>query len=323
MKAITYDRYGGPEVIQIQEQPQPKIQADQVLIRTHYLSINPYDWHYMRGKPYFMRLEHGLRKPKHTILGNDIYGVITEVGKQVNDLQIGDRVMAAAKLGGFAEYAAVAASRVIRVPEGLDGPNAAALVMAGVTAHAGVHEFGRVKQADRVLINGASGGVGHLAIQMAHATGANVTGICSRKNSAWVKSLGADEVIDYTQTNVSSLEDQFDVIIDVNGNLTLATYKQLLRKGGRVAVVGYNGMPDMMKKMWHQRFGSMDLKVVGVEENRSSMKPLVEMVEKGSITPHVSKIYSMEKFSEAIDHLEKGHAIGKLVVQIPVEGNTK
>lgn len=322
MKAITYDRYGGPEVIQVKEVPKPKAATNQVLIRVHCCSINPYDWHFMRGTPYFLRFQFGLLKPKQPILGSDIAGEVIEVGDGVNNLKVGDEVIAGAQQAGFAELVAVDASRVTLAPKGFSLAQSAGMIMAGVTAHEAVHSFAAITKGDRVLINGASGGVGHFAAQMAHATGAHVTGVCSGKNADWVKGLGANEVIDYTKEDLQQCGKRFDVVLDVNGNLTIPVYRNLLHKEGRVSVVGFNGMPDMMKKMWQQQFGKLRLHVVQAEENQKNMQAIVALAEAGTINTYISRTYSMDQFAEAIDHLEQGHAVGKVIVEMPVEGKS-
>lgn len=248
MKAIVSDRYGGPEVMRLSEVPKPVPGAGEVLIKVHAISVNPADWHCMRATPSFARLQLGLLRPKNTILGNDVAGVVEAVGSGVTRVKPGDAVFAdlyPGGFGGFAEYAKAPESAVALKPANLSFAETAGLPMAGLTALQGLRKYGDIRPGQTVLVNGASGGVGHMAVQIAKAFGAEVTGVTSTPNLDFVRALGADHVIDYRTTNFTRSGQTFDLVLDTIGNKSVADLRRALAPNGKAAVVGFSKMGTM------------------------------------------------------------------------------
>lgn len=316
MKAITYSSYGGPEVLALKEIDPPVPGDHELLIRVHALSINPYDWHYMRGTPYFMRLMSGLLQPKKEVLGNDVAGIVAAIGKGVSNFEIGDRVVGAAGLGGMAEYATVAEERAVQISDNIPMNEASALNIAAITAMYAVKKYACVEKGQSVLINGASGGVGHYCVQIAKARGAHVTGVCSTRNIEMVKALGADEVIDYTAGDWID-KTVYDAVIDVVGNLSPKDLKQLCHREGRIAVVGYQNMSRLLSIMLRSFYGKPKLEMVTIKETQKELSEVVEMAASKKLTTVIDKVYSLEDAAEAMRYLEKGHARGKVIIEVP------
>jgi NADPH:quinone reductase-like Zn-dependent oxidoreductase len=316
MKAIARTQYGGPEVLHVSEEEMPRYTSNQVLVKIRAVSVNPADWHRMRATPYFIRLaEGGLFKPyaKYKIIGADFAGVVEAVGADVSAYKVGDEVLGDASFGSFAEYNAVELDMLTHKPDNVSFEEAASLGIAGLTALQGVRDHGKLKAGERVLINGASGGVGHFCVQVAKRLGAHVTGVCSGKNVEMLKSIGANAVIDYTKEDIHSCNEKFDLVMDINGNLNYADYK---RMGKRGVMVGFVGVNHMMGVMLRKAIGSFDLTTFTAKTKAKDLQWLAENVAEGHIKPVIEKIYEFEKLPEAVAHLETMHARGKVVARV-------
>ena len=249
MRAYVWERYGSPETLRMADVEKPTPDAGEVLVKVLAVSINPADWHSLRGKPLFSRATLGLRRPKHRILGADVAGQVEAVGSSVSTFKPGDEVYADLLehgYGGFAEYVSVPVDVTSRKPANLSFEEAAAVPMAGVTALQGLRHLGDLRPEQRILINGASGGVGSFAVQIAAATGAEVTGVTSTRNLDLVRSLGADHVVDYTETDFAQGEGRYDLILDTIGNRSVSDLRRALAEGGRAAVTGFTTMSGMI-----------------------------------------------------------------------------
>ncbi|MEQ9186806.1 MAG: NAD(P)-dependent alcohol dehydrogenase [Cryomorphaceae bacterium] len=316
MKAITYSRYGGPEVLALKEIDAPVPGDSELLIRVHALSINPYDWHFMRGTPYFMRIASGLLHPKKAVLGNDVAGIVEAIGKDVTKFTIGDRVVGAAGLGGMAEYATIGENNAVQISDNIPMNEASALNIAAITALDAVKKYAGVKKGQSVLVNGASGGVGHYCIQIAKASGAHVTGVCSARNIEMVRALGADEVIDYTAGKWIG-NTVYDAVIDVVGNLSPKDLEQLCHREGRIAVVGYQNMSRLFSIVLRSFYGKPRLEMVTIKETQKEISEVLEMAASRKLTTVIDKVYSLQDAAEAMRYLEKGHARGKVIIEVP------
>ncbi|MFL6074517.1 MAG: NAD(P)-dependent alcohol dehydrogenase [Mycobacteriales bacterium] len=325
MKAYTLRRYGTPADLAVAEVDRPAAAAGEVLVRVHASSVNPYDWHYLRGEPYVARLmlgAAGLRRPKIGILGCDMAGQVEAVGAGVTGFRPGDDVFAlVARGGGFAEYAAVPAGLLAPKPANLSYEQAAAVPMAAVTALLAVRDDGRVQGGQRVLVNGASGGVGTFAVQLARAYGAEVTGVCGPRNVDLVRSLGAAEVIDYSTADFTRDARRYDVLLDIAGSRPLPACRRVLEpRGTFVAVGGPAGR-------WLQPAGHVlaavarglfvSQRVVVTEARKAERRDLLalsELLGNGTITPVIDRRYGFADLPAAIAYQEQGHAAGKVVV---------
>jgi NADPH:quinone reductase-like Zn-dependent oxidoreductase len=320
MRAIVYHTYGSPDVLKLQEVEKPVPQDDEVLIKVHATSVNAGDCFLLRGKARLMG--YGLLKPKHTILGDDIAGVIEVVGRNVKQFQSGDEVFvntAKYGFGGFAEYVSVPENAVVLKPTNLSFEEAAAVPQAALTALQGLRDKGHIQKGQKVLINGASGGVGTFAVQIAKAFGAEVTAVCSTKNLDIVRSIGADHVIDYTQEDFTRNGQRYDLILAVNGYHSISDYKRAL---------GPEGVYDMTGGSMAQVFQAMLLgplisrtgrQKMGNSSHKPNQKDLLfmkELIEAGKVTPIIDRRYPLSETAEAIRYLEAGHAQGKVVITI-------
>lgn len=302
MKAITKYQYGGPEVLQLEEVEKPAIKENHLLIKVKANSANAADWHIMRGEPKFARLSFGLLKPKWNILGADFAGIVEAVGNGITDFKVGDKVYGETLEGGaFAEYANVQARVCAKIPEEIDFPTMAAVPIAGLTALQALTTYGQIKNGESVLINGASGGVGHFAVQIAKAYGAKVTGVCSSKNAGFVKSLGADNVIAYDQEDIHQHTTKYNLVIDTHGNLNHADFK---RMGERGVVLGFTTMGHMMKVLLTNAFSKFSLKQFTASANTKDLKTLANLVAEAKVKPHIEKSYPYHQIPEAIGYIE-------------------
>ncbi len=319
MKAIVYEKYGGPEVLQLKEIEKPIPKENEVLIKVKAVSINPYEWHFMRGKPWFMRLSaSGLFKPKNKIriLGNDVAGYVEAVGSAVKEFKSGDEVWAESDFGSLAEYVCASANKTISKPNNCTLEEAACLPIAGITALQSLRDDGQLKAGQEVLINGASGGVGTFAVQIAKALGAQVTGVCSGRNLDLVRSLGANRVIDYTKEKVTQNGQTYDLVVDNVGNLSVKTCKRLLKPGGLGVIVGYQSVPHLIAvglrgKTQHSKVAYMSAKTT-----REDLLFLKQLIEEGKLQPIIDRKYPLEKTAEAMAYLEGGHAPGKVIITV-------
>ena len=325
MKAIVQERYGAPErALRLQEIDRPPVGVDDVLIRVRATSVNTPDWIAVTGVPYILRLKDGLRGPRTPVRGTDVAGVVEAVGENVTDLHPGDAVFgsswgnALATAGTFAEFAVVPASQLIRKPAGLTFEEAAASVMSGLTALIAMRDVGKVGPGSRVLINGASGGVGTFAVQIAHALGAEVTGVCGTRNVEFVKSLGADHVVDYTQEDFTRGEQRYDVILDnVLNHRPGATARMLTPTGtfipNSVGNTGglFAGLPRMARAAVMKRASFVTCVV-----NRENLEALATLLESGDAKVVIDMVYPLDEAASAVAHMLGHHARGKVVIAV-------
>lgn len=312
MKAFTRSKYGGPEVLQLEDVEKPSLKDDHILVKVMANSANPADWHILRGKPFFARFAFGLFKPKDKIPGTDFAGVVEEVGNKVTHFKVGDRVFGATLKGGtFAEYTCMPANICALMPEGTGFPEMASVPMAGVTALQAITTHGQLKEGESVLINGSSGGVGHFAVQIAKVYGAKVTAVCSSKNIDFVKTLGADKVIAYDKEDIHQHPGKYDLIIDTNGNLSHVDYK---RMGQRGVTVGFTTMGHMMFLLLKRAFSKFPLVQFTAEANTKDLETLASLIRNRKIKVHIQKIYSYKKIPEAINYIEAMHTKGKVTM---------
>lgn len=327
MKAAIYTRYGSPDVIEITELEKPVPKDDEVLIKVRAASVNPYDWHFMRGLPYPFRVAIGLRKPKNTRLGVDVAGVAEAVGKNVKQFKAGNEVFGAAR-GAFAEYACASESKVVLKPENVTFEQAASAPIAGLTALQGLRRGGladksKMQSRQKVLINGAAGGVGTFAAQIAKAFGAEVTGVCSTRNLDMVRSIGADRVNDYTREDFTESAQRYDLIFDCIANHSLSAFRRVLSPGGIYIMVGAAGgggrwaigmVARLFGAMALSWFGSKKLVMVGAKFSNEDLSILGDLMKTGKLTPVIDRRHSLRELPEAIRYVETGHARGKVVI---------
>jgi NADPH:quinone reductase-like Zn-dependent oxidoreductase len=323
MKAIVYCDYGSPDVLKVEEVAKPVPTDDQVLVRVRAASINPLDWHFLQGTPYVMRLGTGLRKPKERRLGVDYAGTVEAVGKNVKQFKPGDEVFGG-RTGAFAEYVCSRADRAVALkPTNITFEQAATVPIAGLTALQALRDKGHVQPGQKVLINGASGGVGTFAVQIARSFGAEVTGVCSTKNLDLVRSLGADHVIDYTREDFTKSGQLYDVILDNVGTQPLLGFKRALQPKGICVLIGGGGpnegrwigpMARPIKALVLSPFVSQKFIMLLAELDQKDLKVLGDLMQAGKVTPVIDRRYPLGEASEALRYLEKGHARGKVVI---------
>lgn len=321
MKAAIYTRYGSPNVIQIGDVEKPAPKDNEVLIKVRAASVNPYDWHFMRGEPYAVRIAAGgLRKPKDPRLGADLAGVVEAVGRNVTQFRQGDEVFGVGR-GAFAEYACAREGAVAKKPEKVTFEQAAAVPIAGFTALQGLRDKGHVQQGQKVLVNGAAGGVGTFGVQIGKWFGANVTGVCSTRNVEMVRSIGADHVIDYTKENFARGTQRYDLILDAVGNHPFSECKRILSVRG--IFVGAGGKTDnWMVSFFMSTIKAQVMSLVGSQKgtmvlakfNQKDLNLMGELIATGKVTPVIDRCYELSEVAEAIRYLEEGHARGKVVV---------
>jgi NADPH:quinone reductase-like Zn-dependent oxidoreductase len=324
MKAVVYTAYGSPDVLTIKEVERPHPKAGEVLVRVHAAAANPLDWHLMRGEPFIARLENGLWRPKTTRLGADIAGQVETVGADVTQFQPGDAVFGetfAHGLGGFAEYVSVPAHALAQKPANLSYKAAAAVPIAGFTALQGLRNKGRIRSGQQVLINGASGGVGTFAVQIAKALGAEVTAVCSTHNLDLVRSIGADHCIDYTKEDFTRAGRQYDLIFDAVGNRLVSDMSRALRPHGICVVAGFTTMSNLLRTItigaWVSRFGTKKIGLMDTAHtNSDDLRFIRELLEAGKVVPVIDRWYPLTETAEAIRYLETGRARGKVVITV-------
>ena len=324
MKAIVYRAYGPPDVLELAEIEQPTAGADEVLIEVRAAAVNPLDWHYVRGSPYFIRLLAGLRRPKVTRLGVDVAGRVEAVGVNVRQFKPGDEVFGGCR-GAFAEYACASERALVLKPGNVTFEQAAAAPVAAYTALQSLRDHGRLQSGQQVLINGAAGGVGTFAVQIAKTFGTDVTGVCSTRNVDMVRSLGADRVIDYTREDFTKGTQRYDVIFDCAGSRSLSAYRRVLKpKGICVVAAGPDGawlgpLSRFITALALSPFVSQKLTPFIARIIQADLVILRELILAGKVTPVIDKCYKLSEAGEAIAYLEKGHARGKVIVTLPDE----
>ena len=326
MKAVVYCDYGVPN-LKFQEIEKPTPADDQLLVRVRAASVNPLDWHFIEGTPYVMRaMGVGLRKPKDTRHGVDFAGTVEAVGKNVTRFKPGDEVFGG-RTGAFAQYVSVRESRAVALkPANITFEQAASVPIAGITALQGVRDKGKVQAGQKVLVNGASGGVGTFAVQIAKSYGGDVTGVCSTKNLDMVRSLGADHVIDYTKEDFTKGDQRYDVILDNVANHSLSECRRVLNPDGKYVLLGgggvnegrwvWPGLTHALKAMFLSKFVSQKMGMMLAELNHDDLAYLAGLMQSGKVTPVIDRTYKLSDLADAIRYLEQGHARGKVVISV-------
>jgi len=323
MKAIVYYEYGSPDVLKLEEVEKPSPKDNEVLVKVHAVALNIGDWYMLNGKPFMVRLmTGGLSKPKHKILGNDIAGRVEAVGRNVKQFQPGDDVFGDISedgSGGFAEYVCARESALVLKPANLSFEEAAAVPMAAVTALQGLRDIGKIQPGHKALINGASGGVGTFAVQIAKSFGAEVTAVCSTRKLDMVRSIGADHVIDYTQEDFTQNGQRYDLIIAANGYHSLSDYKRALSPKGIYVCTG-GSMAQIFASMllgpWMSRNGSQKMGNLSSKPNQKDLAFMKELLEAGKVVPVIDRCYPLSEAAEALRYLGEGHAKGKVVITV-------
>jgi NADPH:quinone reductase-like Zn-dependent oxidoreductase len=317
MKAFVSEKYGPPEMLRLAEVEKPVPVADEALVRVLAVSINPADWRTLRAKPLFSRATLGLLRPKHRIPGGDVAGRVEAVGSSLTQFQPGDEVYANLLdhgLGGFAEYVSVPREVMSVKPANLSFEEAAAVPMAAVTALQGLRHHGEIRAGQRVLINGASGGIGTFAVQIAKSYGSEVTGVTSTRNMGLVNSLGADHIIDYTTTDFFRSGQRYDLILDTIGNLTVRNLRRGLAEGGKAAVVGFTSVAKLISTSLR---GGRNIAQISAHVTTTDLEFLTNLIEAGKVRPQIDRRYPFAEVPAAIAYLEQGHARGKVVAGPP------
>lgn len=323
MLAVVQRCYGPPETLRLEQVAKPSLEDDRVLIKVAAAGVNPLDWHYMRGEPYVMRMESGIGKPTDPRFGVDFAGTIEAVGSKVTTFKPGDKVFGSAA-GAFAEYVTVRESRAIAtMPDGVSFEQAAAVPVAAITALQALRDKGRVVAGQKVLINGASGGVGTYAVQIAKSMGAQVTGVCSTRNVELVRSLGADRVIDYTTTDFTQSAEKYDVVIDNVGNRSLLDIRKAMTDGGVYVVVGgpsdgrwLGPLSSSLKALLLDLFVSQEVQMILAQSNGKDMAALRDLMAAGTLRSIIDRRYSLPEVPAAVAYVETGRARGKVVVNV-------
>jgi NADPH:quinone reductase-like Zn-dependent oxidoreductase len=321
VKAIVYHEYGSPDVLKCEEIAKPAAGDDDILIRVRAASANPREWHFMRGEPYMIRIMSGFGKPKMTRLGVDLSGEVEAVGRNVTQFRPGDEVFGA-KLGALAEYVCGGENNFALKPANLTFEQAAAIPTAGLTALQALRK-GRIQSGQRVLINGAAGGVGTFAIQIAKSFGANVTAVCSTKSVDLVRSIGADHVIDYTREDFTESGQRYDLIFDCVTNHSLSACRRVTSPRGTYIMVGGTGggrwmgpMTNGLRMVLLSRFVRQNLLMFLTSPSKQDLVTLKELAETRKVTPVIDRTYAFGEVPEAIRYLEEGHARGKVVIAL-------
>jgi NADPH:quinone reductase-like Zn-dependent oxidoreductase len=322
MQAIVRDRYGDTEVLRLDEVPRPVPGDHDVVVRVAVAGLDRGAWHWMTGLPYLSRAVFGLRRPKNLILGIEVAGTVEAVGPAVTTFSVGDDVFGFGR-GAFAEYALVADDRLAHKPPTLSFEHAATLPVSGATALQAVHDHGHVQESQHVLVTGASGGVGSFAVQLAKAAGAHVTGVCSPGKADFVRSLGADDIVDHTREDFADGSRRYDVIIDLAGNPTLARLRRALTPHGVAVLTGgesggslTGGMNRQLAALVLSRFGGPRFRMFVATVHTPDLERLAALVTEGKITPRVDRTYPLDQVPDAMRRLEAGQACGKIAITV-------
>jgi NADPH:quinone reductase-like Zn-dependent oxidoreductase len=323
MKGVVYRCYGSPDVLKLESIEKPTPKPDELLVRVHAASVNPLDWHFMRGKPYVVRMEAGFGRPEDPRIGVDFAGTVETVGASVTRFKPGDEVFGG-RDGAFAEYVTVREERaVVPKPANATFEQAAALPIAAITALQALRDKGRIQSGQKVLINGASGGVGTFAVQIAKSYGADVTGVCSTRNLDLVRSIGADQVIDYSHEDFTRSGQHYDLIVDTVGSHSLLAYRRALTPQGVLVIVGAANGGDWLGPLAVWLEARMLSRFVGQQfvPLLAQMKPddlavLAGLVNSGKLTPVIDRRYPLSQLPQAVRYVEQGHARGKVVIDV-------
>jgi NADPH:quinone reductase-like Zn-dependent oxidoreductase len=316
MKAIVYAKYGSPDVLRLEEVEKPVPKEDQLLLKVWAASVNAYELRHVRADPFLIRLMGaGLIKPKHRILGADVAGEVDEVGRQVTRFKPGDAVFGEGGYGGYAEYVCIDEKRAVAKPAGLTFEEAAAAPMAALTALQGLRDDGHIKSGQKVLVNGASGGVGTFAVQIAKAFETEVTGVCRTSKMDLVRSIGADRVIDYTREDVTKLERRYDLIFDVAAFRPVSEYKRVLNPGGRYVIAG-GSIRRIFQVMFLSRFGAKSMNVTIARVVQEDLILIAEMMAAGKVKSIIDKRFPLSETASALRYFEEGQVRGKVVITV-------
>ncbi|MBI5842015.1 MAG: NAD(P)-dependent alcohol dehydrogenase [Chloroflexi bacterium] len=320
MKAMVYAKYGPPDVLQLKEVEKPTPRDDEVLIKIYAASVNAADWHLLTADIFLVRLAMGLLKPKYTILGADVAGRVEAIGRNVKQFQLGDEVFGDVfghGNGSFAEYVSVPESDLVLKPANLSFEQAAAVPLAAVTALQGLRDQGQIRPGQKVLINGASGGVGTFAVQIAKSFGAEVTAVCSTQNLDIARSIGADQVIDYTKEDFTQNGQQYDLILAANGYHSILDYKRALCPRGIYVMAG-GSQAQMFQALllgpWMSQSKGKKLGALSAKANQKDLVLIKELLEAGKVVPVIDKRYPLREVPEALRYLGAGHARGKVII---------
>lgn len=325
MKAIVCTKYGPPDVLQIKEVEKPRPNDGEIVIEIRAASANPLDRHSMRGEPFLVRLGGGLRVPRDQRLGTDFAGRVESVGLNVTQFQPGDEVFGASA-GSFAEYASVSEDRLALKPVNCSFEEVAAVPVAAITALQGLRDKGQIQSGQKVLVNGASGGVGTFAVQIARSLGTEVTGVCSTRNLDMIRELGADHVIDYTQEDFTRNGQHYDLIFDAVGNRSVSDYKRALAPNGTCVIAGFRSFPRLFEHLvlgpLRSKIGNKKVGFMGIAKiNQRDLVCMKELLETRKVVPVIEKRYPLCMVPEAMRHLEGGHVRGKVVIMVEQDGN--
>jgi NADPH:quinone reductase-like Zn-dependent oxidoreductase len=320
MKAIVYTRYGPPDVLQLEEVAKPTPRDDEVLIKVHAVSVNRSDWEGLRGKPLYARIG-GLRKPRHQILGSDIAGRVEVAGRNVSRFQPGDELFGdiLPRMGGFAEYVCARESALALKPAGMTFEEAAAIPQAAVIALQGIRDKGHLQPGQKVLINGAGGGAGTFAVQLAKMYGAEVTGVDNTRKLDFMRSLGADHVIDHTREDFTNDGEQYDLILDLVAHRSVFAYKRALRSNGSYFLAGGSVatiLQILLVGPWIRGTTGKKIRILAVRPNIEDVHFMKDLIEAGKLTPLIDKTYPLSEVPEAIGYVGEGQAQGKVVISV-------
>lgn len=322
MQAIVYERFGGPEVLSLRDVERPNLEEDRVLVRVSAASMNPYDWHMIRGLPFIARATAGLRSPKHPIPGADFAGVIEEVGASVTEFAPGDEVFGSGP-GAFAEYIAARGRSIVKKPENVTFEQAAAVAMAGMTALQGIRDHGKLRSGQKVLINGASGGVGTFAVQIAKAMGGEVTGVCSDRNVDLVRSIGANHVVDYTDEDFTRSGCRYDLIFDVVSTQPMSAIRRSLTDTGTYVTAGAVKMGNWIGPFSHLArvklgsiMGKPTMMSMLTKGSNDDLLVLQQYLASGEVVPVIDRSFSLADTPDAMAYLETMRARGKIVITV-------
>ena len=321
MKAIRFHRYGSPDVLELEEVEKPAPNDDQVLVKVVAASANPLDWHRIRGEPFLARLGQGYREPKDPRLGADFAGRVEAAGRNVTEFKPGDEVFGSVGAGGFAEYVCAREKSLVVKPANLSFDATAAAPVVGFTALQGLRDTGHIQAGQKVLVNGAAGGVGTFAVQIAKSYGTEVTGVCSTRNLDLVRSTGADHAVDYTREDFTRAEQKYDLVYDAIGNRSVFDYRRALSPQGICVIAGFTGFSRLFEHMilgkLVSRDGGKKVSFMGIARtDKQDLLAIKDLLETGKVIPVIDRRYPLSETAEAIRYLETGHARGKVIILV-------